>query len=238
MSPAALSEDRFQVAQDAELQSWIRRSANARWIQRELNEHMEFAPVLRSVMAGRRFERALEVGVGAFGFGFLAVHLEDCARSIDGVDPLPRVDIRVPDAALQARAEEIRGRVHYVQARGEQLPFPDAAYDLACCINVIDHAQHPERILQEIGRVLRPGGWLVFSVSTLSLAGECAWRMRRFIHPSAWIFRAHPHEFQWPGAHRLLEQAIPGRTLWCDPPNGWARWAGHGRMSFWIREKS
>jgi ubiquinone/menaquinone biosynthesis C-methylase UbiE len=41
------------------------------------------------------------------------------------------------------------------------LPYPDAAFDKVCCVNVIYFWQQPSVNLAEIHRVLKPGGMLV-----------------------------------------------------------------------------
>lgn len=46
-----------------------------------------------------------------------------------------------------------------VQADGAALPFADAAFDGLLCSNVLEHAPRPDRLFDEIERVLVPGGW-------------------------------------------------------------------------------
>jgi SAM-dependent methyltransferase len=50
-------------------------------------------------------------------------------------------------------------RVTYVSPV-ESLPAPDASYDLVLCTQVLEHVRYPDRALQEITRVLVPGGHL------------------------------------------------------------------------------
>lgn len=51
-------------------------------------------------------------------------------------------------------------------ADGQRLPLPDASCALVVALDVLDQAQiDPTRALAEIGRVLRPGGWLLLRVS-------------------------------------------------------------------------
>lgn len=96
--------------------------------------------------------RVLEVGSGAhglvFGFG---------TRFGVGIDPLA-VDYKRLFPALQSR-------VATVAAIGEKLPLPDTSFDVVLSDNVIDHAEQPFKILDELVRVLRPGGLLYFTVN-------------------------------------------------------------------------
>lgn len=46
---------------------------------------------------------------------------------------------------------------------GECLPFGNGVVDLVICTNCIDHTEDPHRIVGEIRRILRPGGWLWFT---------------------------------------------------------------------------
>jgi ubiquinone/menaquinone biosynthesis C-methylase UbiE len=96
--------------------------------------------------------RVLEVGSGAHGliFGFGA-----CFGV--GIDPLA-VHYKSLFSHWQKNALT-------VAAIGEQLPFSDAAFDVVLSDNVIDHAESPIRIINEIMRVLKPGGLLYFTVN-------------------------------------------------------------------------
>ena len=44
------------------------------------------------------------------------------------------------------------------------VPFPDQQFDLALCIEVLEHVQEDEKALGEIARVLRSGGSLILSL--------------------------------------------------------------------------
>lgn len=96
--------------------------------------------------------RVLEVGSGAHGLIFFFGAEEGV-----GVDPLAEHYASLFGAW--------QGRVQTMAARGENLPFAAASFDMVLCENVIDHAENPGRILEEISRVLRPGGTLYFQVN-------------------------------------------------------------------------
>ncbi|HZT37411.1 MAG TPA: methyltransferase domain-containing protein [Bryobacteraceae bacterium] len=46
-----------------------------------------------------------------------------------------------------------------VAADAERLPFPDAVFQRVECDAVLEHVRRPERVMQEIRRVLRPAGY-------------------------------------------------------------------------------
>jgi len=107
---------------------------------------------LNDIKPIRETDKMLEVGSGAHGlvFGFgggFAV----------GVDPLA-VDYKRLFPKWQHNAQT-------VAAIGESIPFGDAAFDIVISDNVIDHAERPLAILDEIVRVLKPGGLLYFTVN-------------------------------------------------------------------------
>jgi SAM-dependent methyltransferase len=51
--------------------------------------------------------------------------------------------------------------------RGEQLPFTGESFDLIVCLWVLEHLRSPQSVLQEVHRVLRPGGHFVFLTPNL-----------------------------------------------------------------------
>ncbi|MGV9950264.1 MULTISPECIES: class I SAM-dependent methyltransferase [Rhodococcus] len=70
-------------------------------------------------------------------------------------------------------------RVPLVQAGAEDLPFPDASFDIACsAFGAVPFVADSARVMREVARVLRPGGIWVFAVN----------------HPIRWIFPDDPGE--------------------------------------------
>jgi SAM-dependent methyltransferase len=116
---------------------------------------------LRSQMLRRRLEacrpleltdKVLEVGSGphglVFGFG---------QKFGVGVDPLA-VEYKSLFPKLQTNA-------FTVAAIGEELPFEGGSFEIVLSDNVIDHAERPMAIVDELVRVLKPGGLLYFTVN-------------------------------------------------------------------------
>ena len=56
--------------------------------------------------------------------------------------------------------------VHLARADAEALPFPDASFDQVVCLGVFEYLTTYERSLNEIHRVLRPGGMVIISLPT------------------------------------------------------------------------
>jgi len=96
--------------------------------------------------------RVIEVGSGAHGLIFYFG-----PEGGVGVDPLAVSYGRLfPGWQRSAKT---------VAACGESLPFADQSFDVVLCDNVVDHAESPEGIVDELARVLVPGGLLYFTVN-------------------------------------------------------------------------
>jgi SAM-dependent methyltransferase len=65
-----------------------------------------------------------------------------------------------------------------VVARGEQLPLRDAQFDLVICTQMLEYIAQPALVINEIHRVLKPGGTLLLSVPSAcpTDAEEECWR--------------------------------------------------------------
>jgi ubiquinone/menaquinone biosynthesis C-methylase UbiE len=49
-------------------------------------------------------------------------------------------------------------------AAGENLPYPDASFDVVVCLDVLEHVGDVETVLMEIYRALKPGGIVLTTV--------------------------------------------------------------------------
>jgi SAM-dependent methyltransferase len=73
----------------------------------------------------------------------------------------------VQGVELDTEAAEVarsRGHGEVLVGRLEELPFPEATFDLITCLDVIEHTPDDRATLAELRRVCRPGGWLLVTV--------------------------------------------------------------------------
>jgi SAM-dependent methyltransferase len=68
-----------------------------------------------------------------------------------------------PDAASVARSRGADG-FDVREGRLEELPWPDATFDLITCLDVIEHTPDDRLTLGSLRRVCKPGGWLLVTV--------------------------------------------------------------------------
>jgi len=59
---------------------------------------------------------------------------------------------------------ELPEKGEYLTAAAESIPKPDASYDLIICLNMISHTLNPELVMNEIERLLKPGGKLIMAI--------------------------------------------------------------------------
>lgn len=64
----------------------------------------------------------------------------------------------------------------------DRLPFVDASFDTLLVTEVLEHVEDAERAVQEIHRVLRPGGHALITVPYLYPTHEAPYDFRRFTH--------------------------------------------------------
>jgi len=104
-----------------------------------------------------------EVGAGArlldlgCAYGFLVREAREAGFRAVGVDAS-----RFAVAQAKACAPDSAGRL--LVAHAERLPFAGASFDVVTAFDVLEHVPHPELLIAEAARVLRPGG--VFAGAT------------------------------------------------------------------------
>jgi ubiquinone/menaquinone biosynthesis C-methylase UbiE len=112
-----------------------------------------------SLLEAQPCERILEVG---FGPGLTIEKLLQLQPSLEitGLD-LSRTMVRA--AARRNRRAVKEGRVRLRHGDAAVLPFSDGFFDKAVSVHVLYFWTDPERVLNELRRVMKPGGRLVLA---------------------------------------------------------------------------
>jgi len=92
----------------------------------------------------------------ACGVGYGTAYLAKDARQVLGID----VDSETID---YARSRYGAPNITFATMDAHALDVPDGELDAVCAFEMIEHVDHPEAVLMEFARVLRPGGTLVVS---------------------------------------------------------------------------
>jgi ubiquinone/menaquinone biosynthesis C-methylase UbiE len=73
-----------------------------------------------------------------------------------------KVGVDISDTALEQASKATQAKL--VKANAESLPFSDSYFDAALCSEILEHTQNPDKVVQELSRVVKPGGKIVISV--------------------------------------------------------------------------
>lgn len=108
----------------------------------------------------QRNEAILEIG---FGNGHEISRLIDCATGVkySGID---HSETMVIEAVARNAAAVASGHVFLARGTSNDLPFEAGSFDAVLALNVICFWQQPTADLEEIRRVLKPGGRLIIGV--------------------------------------------------------------------------
>jgi SAM-dependent methyltransferase len=105
---------------------------------------------------GQRGKRVLEVGCGA---GTDLMRFAKGGASVTGVDIAPSaIALAKQNFAQQGLEADLR------EADGEHLPFADGSFDVVYAHGVVQYTASDRALVDEVRRVLAPGGTAVFQV--------------------------------------------------------------------------
>jgi len=145
--------------------------------------------------------------------GFMAEALAARGARVTGIDPAAEAVAVARDHARTAGYA-----IAYDVGVGEALPYDDAVFDAVVCVDVLEHVDDLERVLAEVARVLRPGGWFLFDtinrnplsrLAVITLAEDVLRLLPRGTHDPARFIRP-----------RELRRALAGGGLTPGPMTG------------------
>jgi SAM-dependent methyltransferase len=139
----------------------------------------ELPPLLRQVRAAPGVIADVGCGDGAF-----LSALRGAGLALDGSYGIDSSKARVE------RASEIDG-VNAMVGDATALPLPDASVDGVVCSQVIEHVRDQQKLVAEVARILRPGGWWYIGSC---IRGRPAWWIYRR-DGRTWLDPTHVREY-------------------------------------------
>jgi SAM-dependent methyltransferase len=123
------------------------------------------------MLAGRRFSRALEVG---FGSGAVVAALSEVCGDVHGID------LDADPALATATLERLGVRAALRAGSVYELPYDDGRFDLVASFSVFEHLHRYERALEEVRRVLQPGGTFLLGMPAVNKTMEAGFALIGF----------------------------------------------------------
>ena len=118
--------------------------ARQRWVLRTLDRIARITDIRRLINVG--------CGEGDIDreFRHYSSHLSAC-------------DLNEGDVAHARALNTDVETIEYCVADAQRLPFNDSSFDVACCLEVIEHVADPRACLRELARIVRAGGHVVLT---------------------------------------------------------------------------
>lgn len=159
------------------------------------NEH-----IARYVFAARlaRAKRVLDLGCGT---GYGTAEISKSAAMVLGLDISA-------DAVTHVKQSYSHPNVRLVRASATAIPVRNASFDLVVAFEVIEHIAEWSKLLEEVRRVLAPGGQLVVSTPNKSYYAET----RKLSGPNPF----HSHEFEFAEFNEALNAYFPHVSLFTE----------------------
>ena len=165
-------EPRYLALLEGERVNWWQSENFDRWKDLYVSEYARGRYVLDTLTAyvpafNIAGTRVLDIGCGDAG---VVIYLAERGATAAGIEANEKSLARA-----RVRAEEHGVEVDLNGARAEGLPFPDGSFDLVILDNVLEHVDDRARTLEEIHRVLAPGG-ILYLVTPKPFAIYSLWR--------------------------------------------------------------
>lgn len=126
------------------------------------NDHYDFFYTEHFNLSSEDYseKRILDIGCGPRG----SLEWADMSKQRVGLDPLANEYLKL--GADQHKME-------YVESGSENIPFPDAHFDIVCSFNSLDHVVNVGQTLAEIKRVTAPNGLFLLLVEANHKPTSC-----------------------------------------------------------------
>jgi SAM-dependent methyltransferase len=150
---------------------------------------------------GKKYQLALNLGTGEGDYDYMIA--EHCEK-------LVACDINEADIAY---AKQLNAEVDNLEYRVEDalnLSFPDNTFDLITSVDVIEHVGDPQRMVEEISRVLKPGGMAFITFPSLDFP---------------FTYDPINRILSWFGNNKIAQGAYAFGHEYLIPPKGFQQWS-------------
>lgn len=191
--------------------------------------------------------------VGFYAFGFPSSHFQNRAVIEIGSGPLGMLAC-LPHGSGVAVDPLMCTFVPYMQphwtpspiriaALGETLPVPSGAFDDAVAINCLDHTLEPEKIIRDIARALKPGGFFFLMNNVKSATGVAIANVGEKFGIKRLTEVFHPHAFTEARLVRDCEDAGLEVLRSCrmkisTPPEIMALYGWKAKIRKWVEDEN
>ncbi len=136
------------------LNSYENKPEYVSWYKRHVKKTADLIEKYFGDLTGKKI---LEIGSGR---GMLAAELVRKGAFLTGIE----VDKQLVNYSIERfKFGKLRGT--FLQASADNLPFEDGSFDLVVSIDVLEHVKNPQKMLNEMSRVLKKGGGGYFSAA-------------------------------------------------------------------------
>ncbi len=165
---------------------------------REKNSLLQRLTTERCDYIESRLERAL--GKGAFGQqeilevgcggGLLCEELARRGLVVTGIDPSQGA---LEEACLYVQKNYLGANAYFELGFAEALPYADGSFSVIVCLDTLEHVQNLKMCIQEIARVLAPGGVFIFDTINRTFMARLAliWLGERFFQNNGLVPGLH-----------------------------------------------
>ncbi len=172
------------------------------WSTTDMRESADYYARCLDLAAPRPGERLLDVACGG---GYLLMEAERRGLRTSGID--------IAESAIR-RAREFAPSSALRQGDAEALPYDDASFEIVTCLGSLEHFLRPAVALEEMRRVLAPGGRAVVVVPNQWFAYDVA---------RGWLEGVGLSHGQESERYFSIGEArdLVGRSFWIRHVEGW-----------------
>ncbi len=180
----------------------LRASYERIWTVADMRESADYYARCLDLAGARAGQKVLDVACGG---GYLLMEAERRGLVTHGID--------IAEAAL-AKARRFAPKSELRQGDAEALPYADGSFDIVTCLGSLEHFLRPPVALEEMRRVLAPGGRAIVVVPNQWFAYDVA---------RGWLEGAGLSHGQESERYFSIAQAreLVGHTFWIRHDEGW-----------------